>query len=93
MNTTNQYVSSEPQTGFFEEFVEAGYGERRPRGFGVRVVKEQGGRKLGAEGRLTLTLTEPVELVRCFRNVTLKASVKKPVKVVTYLYPIQGRMK
>jgi hypothetical protein len=67
---------------FFEEF-----GERLSGGgvkfHGVRVVESANGRKLGADGEKEMTLTADTELLRNFRTVILKASVKKPRVVFT----------
>lgn len=93
--TAIRYVTADAANGakFFEEFVEFYDGEIHPKGLGVRCVMDNAaGRKLGVAGANTFTLTEPIELMRCFRYVTLKASVRKPVKVTTYLYPLGDRV-
>ena len=91
MNSETQFVSVNAAQGaqYFEEFVEAyDGGDVRPKGLGVRIVRDAAQRKLGVDGARTFTLTEPIELMKCFKRVTVKASAKKPLKVTTYLYPI-----
>src|SRR5579863_10107729 len=77
---------------FFEEFiVHRGDGEW-PRCAGTRFVKDNNeNRPLGVAGRRDFTLTENVTLMRCFKEVILKASPKRPVRVTTYLQKLEGR--
>ncbi len=94
MKNETTYVTSDAANGakFFEEFVSADHGSATPRSYGVRTVMHNSeGRQIGSFGARELILTEPVELMRCFKRVTLKASAKKPVLVKTYLYPLGGR--
>lgn len=84
MNPDNTNHDGKHEGKFFEEF-----GERLPSGgvkfHGVRVVESAKGRKLGADGEKEMTLTEPIELLRNFRTVILKSSVKNPRRVFTTL--------
>jgi hypothetical protein len=75
---------------YFEEFVQLlpGGGAK---GLGVRVVEAANGRPLGVAGAQRITLTQPVTLLRCFREVTIKASAKRPMDVMTTLQRVEGR--
>ena len=94
MKQETKYVTSDAANGakFFEEFVQAEYGSSSPKSYGVRCVADNdSGRGIGSAGVQMLVLTEPVELMRSFKHVTLKASAKRPLLVKTYLYPLGGR--
>ena len=94
MKSETKYVTTDAANGakFFEEFVSADHGEGSPKGYGVRcVAHNESNRGIGSAGVQMLMLTEPVELMRCFKHVTLKASAKRPLLVKTYLYPLGGR--
>ena len=94
MKQETKYVTTDAANGakFFEEFVSADHGSATPKSYGVRTVQHNAeGRGIGSYGARELILTEPVELMRSFKHVTLKASVARPLLVKTYLYPLGGR--
>lgn len=87
-------MSKQPELiAYFEEFITNEPG-LDPRSLGVRVLESNhDNRTLGAYGRRDLTLTENIELQKCFKTITIKASAKKPLKVFTMLQRLEGRYK
>jgi hypothetical protein len=75
---------------FFEEFVQL-FPDGTAKGLGVRLVEEQDGRLLGVAGTKIVTMTEPFIVLRCFRQVLIRASKNAPVEVMTTLQIIEGR--
>ena len=67
-----------------------------PKTLGVRQLplelpEDQQGRILGVQGRRDFDLTENVTLHKGHRQVTYKASSKKPIRVSTMLQKLEGR--
>ena len=69
---------------FFEEFFTHDESDS-VKCIGVRIVESAQGRKLGSEGLIKSTFTEPLVLLRCFKEVQIKASKERPVKVFSML--------
>lgn len=81
--------------GYFEEFLLPREGQW-PKMLGSRIYlgelpKEQQGRPCGHEGMREFALTETIELRRGCNAVTVRASKKKPVQVVTFLNILNGK--
>jgi hypothetical protein len=89
MSKAVTYVNGPGDAKFFEEFVESYNGVTRPKGLGVRLVMDNAeNRALGVAGARKIILVEDTILLRCFKEVVVKASAKRPIRVVTYLYPL-----
>jgi hypothetical protein len=74
---------------FFEEFIELlPSGEAKCHG--VRVIDSPQGRKLGIAGRSDMTLIAPIKLLRCFKEIEIKASLKNPRRIFTTLQRLEG---
>jgi len=77
MNANDQHTEK-----FFEEFIS----QESCKCLGVRIVESnEDNRPLGAAGGKELVLTEPIKLLRCFKEIEIKASKKRPLKVLTML--------
>lgn len=81
--------------GYFEEFVLL-HPDGTAKGIGSRILPvelppEHQGRTLGAYGRRDFEVTETITLSKGHRQVTYKASTKKPLKVCTFLSKLEGR--
>jgi len=94
MIKANQYF--DPATcpfevlGFFEDFVDLD----TFKSLGSRALNvDQAPRLTGSPGILTLVLTEPVTLVKGFRQVTVKASPRKPRRVLSTIQILCGKTK
>jgi hypothetical protein len=74
---------------FFEEFVQL-MPDGQAKGLGVRVVEATEGRLLGAAGARRFTLKQSVVLMRCFKQVTIRASEERPMEIVTTLQRLEG---
>lgn len=74
--------------GFFEELLEPGTGKV----IGSREIPEPT-RPLGSQGRIEFDITETLTLTKGLKTVTLKASPKKPKRVVGMIQAICGRVK
>lgn len=73
---------------FFEEFITCG---DQPKCLGVRVVESNTfDRPLGSAGIRYETLRSYTTLQRGHREVVIKASCKRPVKVFTMLQKLEG---
>jgi hypothetical protein len=77
-----------PILGFFEELITT---EEPIKCLGVRIVEFEPGRKLGADGMRTITITKDVELQRGHKTATFKASPEKPLVVKTMVQMLNGR--
>jgi len=84
--------------GYFEEVWDAAcfpsvcLGTLRVPAHKVEAVR-QSGRRYGAEGRVDLTITEPLTIQRGHKESVIKASPKHPRKLFTQLQPVCGRIK
>lgn len=74
--------------GYFEEFTDA----HTFKGLGCRVIKEPM-RPLGSGGLSTYQLTESVVLTKGLKEVTIKASPKRPRLVRSMIQILCGRIK
>ncbi len=75
--------------GFFEELFEPDTG----RVLGIRKITEPD-RPLGSEGRKEYEITQDTEVKKGYRKlVTLRASAKRPLRVVGMIQVICGRLK
>ncbi len=81
--------------GYFEEFLlvrpqgtAKGLGSRN---YSTHLPQEQQGRTLGAYGRRDFEVVEPITLNKGHRQVTYKASVRKPLRVFTFLNKLEGK--
>lgn len=78
---------------FFEEFLIHEEGVW-PKCLGIRLVDENPeNRTLGFDGRREFALTQPITLKKGHREVTYKASQKKPLHVRTMLQRLEGELK
>lgn len=76
---------------YFEEFITR-VEDGQPKCLGMRILEgNPEGRTLGFYGRQELTLTAPLVLKKGHREVTVKASDKKPLRVHTMLHMVEGR--
>ena len=70
---------------FFEEYyVRQPFGDWKCVGISP-LEKLPADRKLGWEGKKEFTATESLNIMRCFRPVVIKASVKRPLRVRTLI--------
>lgn len=81
--------------GYFEEFIAKREG-CTPKTLGVRqfdltLPESQQGRLLGVRGWREFDVTETITLQKGHRQVTYKASIKKPIRVATMLQKLEGR--
>lgn len=86
-------MPSPEHIAFFEEFLlnEPGM---KPKSLGVRRIEENAdNRTLGVYGRREMVLMEPLVLEKCFKQIVVKASVKKPLRVQSMLQRLEGRYK
>jgi hypothetical protein len=92
-NAESKNIVNGPGTaGYFEEIIIEATGLDWPKCVGVRLVENNDeGRLLGVAGKRELELTAPIEVMRCFKKIIIKASPKRPVRVVTYLQKLEGR--
>lgn len=74
--------------GYFEDLTDAQTGKV----YGTRKVPLQLGREFGVNGALTIELTQNTEIDRGHKKYVIKASPKKPVRVITHLNKLCGRM-
>ena len=82
----NKIINGPGSAGYFEEFLEGSTGDDWPKCLGVRLVENNDeNRPLGVAGRRDFVLTENTTLLRCFREVVIKASKKNPIAVTTML--------
>lgn len=75
--------------GYFEEFIER---EHPHRVLGWRRI-ETATRKLGFAGRIEVDLIENLTLTKGLKQVLIKASPKKPVRVWTMIQVVCGAVK
>ena len=77
--------------GHFEELID----ERTSRFLGSRPFTQDSRtpRLHGVAGQITLSLTAPVTLTRGGEKCTYGATARKPLRVVTRVYPLCGRRK
>lgn len=75
-------------TGFFEELINQETGKV----YGIRFMKMPT-RKMGSPGALVYDITEPTPLKKGFKEIVLKASPKRPVRVLGMIHAICGRNK
>jgi len=74
--------------GFYEEFIDLDI----KRTLGMRPVTTLV-RKLGSDGCVELVLTEPITLTKGMKQVVIKASKMRPVRVAAMLQILCGRSK
>ena len=76
--------------GYFEEFVCA----ETYKFLGIRLLSEPG-RALGSDGMVTLTITEPLQLLKGYKCVpiTILASPEQPRRVIAMVQAICGKTK
>ena len=74
--------------GFYEELIDV----ETAKVHGWRIVKEPT-RPIGSDGRVQLTLVEPTTLLKGTREVVVKASSKRPIKVWSMFQVICGKSK
>lgn len=89
MNNFNPAECKFEVFGYFEEFIDA----ETYKFLGIRHV-EKPDRDIGAPGRIEVTLTEPLHLVRTNHKqspVVVKASKESPRKVIAMLQVLTGR--
>ena len=76
---------------FFEEFL-IHDGDKFPKCLGIRLVEANAdNRTLGFYGKREFAITEPITLRKGHREVTYRASDKRPLKVRTMLQKLEGR--
>ena len=86
---SNQKPDAFHNFGYFETYSDSLTG--RVLGNMVGVTPEPG-RKIGFNGTMEKVMTRDFVLNRGPKNVTVKASPKKPLKVSTILFPLTGRI-
>ncbi len=84
-NSQHQYTGQ-----FFEEFVQL-LPDGTAKGLGVRIVEKQEGRLLGVAGAKHFILNHHVILLRCFKEVKIRATNKNKMHIMTTLQRIEGR--
>ncbi len=85
-------MSNESQfeiVGYFEEIFDVASGKC----LGTRRTEKQSNRIQGSGGEVFFTITEPIELQKGHKFTRVKASVAKPVKLMSRYLPLCGRMK
>lgn len=78
--------------GFFEEYIDMG-GDY-PKVLGTKTLSvDEAPRLLGAPGRKEQTVTAPLTLMRGYREVVVRASPARPLRVVTMVQILCGKSK
>ena len=80
--------------GFFEEYIQFNEASGESKLLGYKLLNvDEAPRPLGSDGRLSLTLTEPVTLRKGTREVVVKASKSNPITVFSMVQARCGQAK